>query len=268
MGWFKTFALAAVASAALTGAAAAQVTYNRGNDADPETLDPHKTSTVYEANILRDLYEGLVIHDAPARSSPGVAEKHEIIATTAASTASRSAPTRNGRTATRSRRPTSSSPSAASWTRRPARNTPTSSIRSSTPRRSTRASRREARGARRQGGRRPHARDHARAPDALLPRAPDASDRPAGASGLRREARHELRQAREHGLERRLCAEGVGAELAHPRSRRTRSSTPPRTSRSTSSATSRRRTSPPRRGASWPASCTRRATSRPTRSSS
>src|SRR5215217_6479385 len=63
MGWFRTIALAAVAAAALTGAAAAQVTYNRGNDADPETLDPHKTATVYEANILRDLYEGLLIHD-------------------------------------------------------------------------------------------------------------------------------------------------------------------------------------------------------------
>src|SRR3954453_21639375 len=78
MGWFRTVALAAVASAALTGAAAAQVTYNRGNDADPETLDPHKTSTVYEANILRDMYEGLMIHDAAAKVVPGVAEKYEI----------------------------------------------------------------------------------------------------------------------------------------------------------------------------------------------
>ena len=36
--------------------ALAQVTYVRGNDANPETLDQHKTSTVAEANILRDLY--------------------------------------------------------------------------------------------------------------------------------------------------------------------------------------------------------------------
>ncbi|MFL5169710.1 MAG: peptide ABC transporter substrate-binding protein [Microvirga sp.] len=78
MGWFRTLALAAVAAAALTGAAAAQVTYNRGNDADPETLDPHKTATVYEANILRDLYEGLLIHDGAGKVAPGVAEKHEI----------------------------------------------------------------------------------------------------------------------------------------------------------------------------------------------
>lgn len=38
--------------------AAASPVYRRGNDADPETLDPHKSSTVAEAHILRDLYEG------------------------------------------------------------------------------------------------------------------------------------------------------------------------------------------------------------------
>ncbi|MCB1468972.1 MAG: peptide ABC transporter substrate-binding protein, partial [Rhizobiaceae bacterium] len=39
----------------------AEMVFNRGNSADPESLDPHKTSTVYEANILRDLFEGLVM---------------------------------------------------------------------------------------------------------------------------------------------------------------------------------------------------------------
>ena len=34
----------------------AETVLNRGNSADPESLDPHKTSTVYEANILRDLF--------------------------------------------------------------------------------------------------------------------------------------------------------------------------------------------------------------------
>ncbi len=47
--------------------------YNRGNDADPETLDQHKTSTVSEAHILRDMYEGLVIYDPEAKVIPGVA---------------------------------------------------------------------------------------------------------------------------------------------------------------------------------------------------
>jgi oligopeptide transport system substrate-binding protein len=76
--WLRTFAIATLASAALIGGAAAQVVYHRGNDADPETLDPHKTSTVYEAHILRDMYEGLMIHDAAGKVVPGVAEKHEV----------------------------------------------------------------------------------------------------------------------------------------------------------------------------------------------
>ena len=57
--------------------ALAQVTYIRGNDANPETLDQHKTSTIAEANILRDLYEGLVIYSAKAEVIPGVAESWE-----------------------------------------------------------------------------------------------------------------------------------------------------------------------------------------------
>lgn len=58
--------------------AAAETVYHRGNTADPETLDQHKTSTVYEAHILRDLYEGLVIYDAKARVVPGVAESWQV----------------------------------------------------------------------------------------------------------------------------------------------------------------------------------------------
>ena len=58
----------------------AEVIYNRGNDGDPETLDPHKTSTVGEAHILRDLFEGLVIHDAKGNVVPGVAERWETSA--------------------------------------------------------------------------------------------------------------------------------------------------------------------------------------------
>ncbi len=48
-------------------AAFAEMIYNRGNSADPETLDPHKTSTVYEAHILRDLFsedQGGYLEDA------------------------------------------------------------------------------------------------------------------------------------------------------------------------------------------------------------
>ena len=62
----------------LTTAAHAAIVLNRGNDGDPETLDPHKTSTVAEANILGDLYEGLVINDRKADVVPGVAESWTI----------------------------------------------------------------------------------------------------------------------------------------------------------------------------------------------
>jgi oligopeptide transport system substrate-binding protein len=57
---------------------ASAVTYVRGNDGDPETLDQHKTSTIAESNILRDLYEGLVVYDPAAKVVPGVAESWEI----------------------------------------------------------------------------------------------------------------------------------------------------------------------------------------------
>ncbi|MER2264775.1 peptide ABC transporter substrate-binding protein [Methylobacterium oxalidis] len=56
------------------GRAAEPGLYRRGNDADPETLDPHKSSTVAEAHILRDLYEGLLTYDNRGAIIPGAAE--------------------------------------------------------------------------------------------------------------------------------------------------------------------------------------------------
>ena len=58
--------------------ALADVVFNRGNSADPESLDPHKTSTVYEANILRDLFMGLMVHNAKAELDPGAAESYKV----------------------------------------------------------------------------------------------------------------------------------------------------------------------------------------------
>ena len=68
----------AIATAGYASASLAEVVYHRGNTADPETLDSHKTSSVYEAHILRDLYEGLVINDADAKVIPGVAESWSV----------------------------------------------------------------------------------------------------------------------------------------------------------------------------------------------
>ncbi|MEX0317432.1 MAG: peptide ABC transporter substrate-binding protein [Ruegeria sp.] len=73
----KSMLLSATIVAGL-GTAASAATYMRGNDGNPETLDQHKTSTVAEANILRDLYEGLVVYTPAAEVTPGVAEEWEV----------------------------------------------------------------------------------------------------------------------------------------------------------------------------------------------
>ena len=67
-------AKAIVLAAVFASHASAEMVYNRGNTAEPETLDPNKASTTYEANILRDLFEGLVMPDAKANVMPGAAE--------------------------------------------------------------------------------------------------------------------------------------------------------------------------------------------------
>ncbi|WP_346432988.1 hypothetical protein [Breoghania sp.] len=64
-----------LALASLT--AHAEVVYNRGNNANPEALDQHKTSTIAEANILADLYEGLLVYDIAAKVTPGMAKSWE-----------------------------------------------------------------------------------------------------------------------------------------------------------------------------------------------
>lgn len=56
----------------------AEVVYNRGSAAEPESLDPHKTSTVYEAHMLRDIFLGLVTEDAMSEPIPGAAESWTI----------------------------------------------------------------------------------------------------------------------------------------------------------------------------------------------
>lgn len=60
--------------------AGAEVVYNRGNSGEPETLDPHKTSTVPESNIMRDIFETLVAYDSKANVIPGAAASWTISA--------------------------------------------------------------------------------------------------------------------------------------------------------------------------------------------
>jgi oligopeptide transport system substrate-binding protein len=74
----RVSALAAVLMATTSFAATAEMVYHRGNAADPETLDQHKTSTIYERNILLDLYEGLVAYSAAGKIIPGVASEWSV----------------------------------------------------------------------------------------------------------------------------------------------------------------------------------------------
>ena len=67
-----------LANGALIAPAWSQAVYNRGNDTDPKSLDHHKTSTVAESHISRDLYEGLVTEAANGELTPGVAESWQV----------------------------------------------------------------------------------------------------------------------------------------------------------------------------------------------
>ncbi|MBZ9674764.1 peptide ABC transporter substrate-binding protein [Mesorhizobium sp. ES1-1] len=67
-----------LASGAFSAPAFAETVYNRGTAAESESVDPHKTSTVYEANVLRDLFQGLVMQDEKANLIPGAAESWTV----------------------------------------------------------------------------------------------------------------------------------------------------------------------------------------------
>lgn len=62
---------------ALTVTAYAENVLHRGNGAEPETLDLHKSTGVPEANIQRDLFEGLVSVSADGSLIPGAAKSWE-----------------------------------------------------------------------------------------------------------------------------------------------------------------------------------------------
>lgn len=68
----------ALTAGTLAMPAFAEVVYNRGSAAEPESLDPHKTSTTYEAHILRDMFLGLVTENAKSEVIPGAAESWTV----------------------------------------------------------------------------------------------------------------------------------------------------------------------------------------------
>lgn len=71
-------AVAALLLLLAAGNARAETVLNRGNGAEPDTLDPAQAGTVMEANILGDLMVGLTTLDAAAKPIPGIAQGWEV----------------------------------------------------------------------------------------------------------------------------------------------------------------------------------------------
>src|SRR5512147_2969180 len=71
-------ALALAGAAFATTSASAEVVLHRGNGSEPQTLDQAHTSIDVEANILKDLYEGLTVYDAGGVIIPGAAESWTV----------------------------------------------------------------------------------------------------------------------------------------------------------------------------------------------
>ena len=71
-------ALATTLALGVASAAHAETVLNRGNGAEPETLDPHKSTGIPEANIIYDYLEGLATYDVNGEITPGVATSWDI----------------------------------------------------------------------------------------------------------------------------------------------------------------------------------------------
>ena len=65
-------------AAATPAAPAAEQVLHRGNGAEPETMDPQKSTGVTEANIQYEMFEGLTTYTPDGQVTPGVAEKWEV----------------------------------------------------------------------------------------------------------------------------------------------------------------------------------------------
>ena len=76
--WRQLFLVAALLFPLSITTPLSATTYFRGEAGEPASLDPHKTSTVIESDILLDLNEGLVTYDSKANIVPGMASSFEI----------------------------------------------------------------------------------------------------------------------------------------------------------------------------------------------
>ena len=78
MGWMQRLSVGILAAS--LAASASALTLKRGNQGEPDTLDPPKYSLVIELNILNDLFDGLVVADARGEPVPGAAERWDVSA--------------------------------------------------------------------------------------------------------------------------------------------------------------------------------------------
>ncbi len=76
--WLKPLALGLAALLISSAVASAETVLRRGNGAEPETLDPHKSTGVTENVIENDLFEGLVTFSPDGKYVPGVATSWDI----------------------------------------------------------------------------------------------------------------------------------------------------------------------------------------------
>ena len=81
-GWKLALAGAATALLAACGGGGDTSQYGemlrRGISANPDTLDPHKSSAQWENIIIGDMFNGLFVTSADGRPVPGVAESYEV----------------------------------------------------------------------------------------------------------------------------------------------------------------------------------------------
>jgi oligopeptide transport system substrate-binding protein len=75
---YSIFAVLMFACLAGAPPAVAETVLRIAHLAEPETLDPHKTTLQRESNITRNLFEGLVVLDPKGNLAPGVAESWTV----------------------------------------------------------------------------------------------------------------------------------------------------------------------------------------------
>jgi oligopeptide transport system substrate-binding protein len=71
-------ALTAATLFAASAVAQAEMVLHRGNGAEPETMDPQKSTGVTEANIQYEIFEGLTTYTPDGQVTPGVAKSWDI----------------------------------------------------------------------------------------------------------------------------------------------------------------------------------------------